>query len=76
MLEHEKAEREREYDQQRKAETAQQKERKLPPSLEEYLKKREAEIEMYKTVSPSLKPYYKILVEEYFNSLKTGQSTR
>ncbi len=71
LLEHEKAEREREYDNKRKAETASQKERKLPPSLEEYIKKREAEIEMYRSVSPSLKPYYKSLVDEYFKSLKS-----
>lgn len=70
LLEAEKAEREREYDQKRKAETAALQERKMPPSLEEYIKKREAEIEMYKIVSPTLKPYYKFLVEEYFKSLK------
>ena len=70
LLEHEKAEREREYDEKRKAETANEYERKMPPSLEEYIKKREAEIEMYKTVSPNLKPYYKFLVEEYFKMLK------
>ena len=44
----------------------------MPPSLEEYIKKREAEIEMFKTVSPSLRPYYKMLVEEYFKSLKVN----
>lgn len=70
LLDHEKAERERKFEEKRKSETAQQKERKMPPSLEEYLKKREAEIELYKTVSPSLKPYYKFLVEEYFKNLK------
>ncbi len=70
LLEAEKAEREREYDNKRKAESGAQKERKMPPSLEEYLKKREAEIDLYKSVSPSLRPYYKMLVEEYFNSLK------
>lgn len=70
LLQHEDAERQREYEEKRKAETASEKERKMPPSLEEYLKKREAEIDMYKSVSPSLKPYYKFLVEEYFKSLK------
>lgn len=70
LLQHEDAERQREYEEKRKAETASQKERQVPPSLEEYLKKREAEIDMYRTVSPSLKPYYKFLVEEYFKSLK------
>jgi len=70
LLEAEKAERQKEFDQKRKAEVASQKDRKMPPSLEEYIKKREAEIEMYKQVSPALKPYYKYLVEEYFKSLK------
>lgn len=70
LLKHEKAEREREYDNKRKSEVAKEYERSLPPSLEEYLKQRESEIEMYKTVSPSLKPYYRFLVEEYFKSLK------
>ncbi|TAK39768.1 MAG: DUF4175 domain-containing protein [Saprospiraceae bacterium] len=70
LLEHERAERQQEYDTKRKSETAAQQERKLPPSLEEYIKKREAEIELFKTVSPSLKPYYKSLVEEYYKSLK------
>ena len=70
LLEHEKAEQQRKFEDKRKAETASQKERKMPPSLEEYIKKREAEIEMYKTVSPSLRPYYKMLVEEYYKSLK------
>ncbi|RMG85506.1 MAG: DUF4175 domain-containing protein [Bacteroidetes bacterium] len=72
LLEHEKAEREREYDNKRKSETADNYERKLPPSLEEYIKKREAEIEQFKTVSPSLKPYYKFLVEEYFKNIKSN----
>ena len=70
LLEAEKAEREREYDNKRKSDSAQEKERKMPPSLEEYIKKRESEIDMYKSVSPALKPYYKFLVEEYFKSLK------
>ena len=51
------------------AHTAKQKARKMPPSIEEYLKKREAEIELYKTVPPSLKPYYRDLVEKYFKTI-------
>jgi len=70
LLEAEQAEREREMDNKRKAEVAQQIERKFPPSLEEYIKKREAEIESFQTVSPALRPYYKFLVEEYFDALK------
>ncbi|MBT8219146.1 MAG: DUF4175 domain-containing protein [Bacteroidia bacterium] len=70
LLESERAEREKEQDQKRKAESATQKERKLPPSLEEYLKKKASEIEQFNKVSPALKPYYKNLVEEYFKKLK------
>jgi hypothetical protein len=73
LLEHEEAERQRDQDEKRKSESARQRERELPPSLQEYLKKREAEIDMFKTVSPSLKPYYKYLVDEYFKSLRENQ---
>jgi hypothetical protein len=65
LLEEERAEREREQDEKRQAETAKQQPAKMPPALEEYLKKRQAEIEQFRTVSPALKPYYKQLVEEY-----------
>jgi glutamate synthase domain-containing protein 1 len=70
LLESAKAEREQEKDKKREAQAAREQERKMPPSLEEYIKKREAEIEMYKSVSPTLKPYYKDLVEEYYKSLR------
>ncbi len=70
LLEAERAEREREYDDERQAEVARQHPRKLPPSLEEYLRKRQAEIEEFRTVSPALRPYYRTLVEEYFRQLK------
>lgn len=73
LLEHEKAERERKMDEQRKSKTAEQRSRELPPSLQEYIKKREAEIDMFRQVSPALKPYYKYLVDEYFQSLQSDQ---
>jgi hypothetical protein len=65
LLEEERAEREREQDEKREAESARQQQPKMPPALEEYLKKRRAEVEQFRTVSPALKPYYKQLVEEY-----------
>ncbi len=70
LLEEERAEREREQDEQRQAQTAQQQPAKLPPALEEYLKKRRAEVDLYRTVSPALKPYYKGLVEEYIKGVQ------
>jgi len=71
LLEAEKADQQRELDNKRRAETAQKVERKMPPSLEAYLKKREAEIDKFKNVSPELNPFYKFLVEEYYKSLKS-----
>lgn len=69
LLEAETAMKERETDKERKSETAKEVSRKIPPSLEEYLKKREAELQLYKTVPPALKPYYKNLVETYFKNI-------
>ncbi len=71
LLEAEKTERQRELDNKRKSETAQEKRKEFPPALQDYLKKRQAEIDMYKSVSPSLRPYYKTMVDEYYKSLKT-----
>ena len=70
LLESEKAERERKEDEQRKADVAKSQENDMPASLKEYIKKRQAEVEQYQKVSPTLKPYYKQLVEEYFKTLK------
>ena len=70
LLEADKADRQRQLDEKRLAERTIEKERKYPPAIEEYIKKKESEVEMYKTVSPALKPYYKYLVEEYYKSLK------
>ncbi|HJW31197.1 MAG TPA: hypothetical protein VJ508_18345, partial [Saprospiraceae bacterium] len=70
LLEAEKSDRQRDQDERRKAETAKEQKRSMPPALEQYIRQREAEIEQYKSVSPDLKPYYKFLVEEYYQSLK------
>ena len=70
LLEAEKAQREREYDDERKSETGEELQRNIPPSLEEYLKQREAQLEEFKYVSPDLAPYYKELVEAYYKRLK------
>lgn len=70
LLEAEKAERERGFDEKRKAERPNEYQPKMPPALEEYLRQRRGQVEMFKTVSPNLKPYYRNLVEDYFRSLK------
>ena len=70
MLEHERAERQQEQEEKREAQTAQQQRREMPPSLEEYLKQRRSEVEMFKKVTPELNPYFQGLVNEYFRSLQ------
>ena len=73
LLESEKAERERKEDEQRKADVAKEQQNQMPAALQDYIKKRQAEIEQYQKVSPTLKPYYKQLVEDYFKTLKGGK---
>ncbi|HRI01426.1 MAG TPA: DUF4175 family protein [Saprospiraceae bacterium] len=70
LLEAERAEREREYKDERKSETGTNIDRKFPPQLEEYIKKRQAETEWFQQVSPELRPFYKNLVDQYFQNLK------
>ena len=71
LLEAEKADKQRDKDNKRKAEKGKDYKKELPPALKEYLKEREAEIEMYKKVSPALRPFYKQLVDEYYKALKS-----
>ena len=73
LLEAERAERQRGEEEKRKSETGKEVKRELPPSLQEYLKKRESEIQQLKYVSPDVNPYYKQLIEEYLKLLKNEQ---
>ena len=72
LLKAEKADRKREKDNKRKGETAEQIIRELPPELQEYLKQKESEIELYKKVSPDVYPHYQKMIEEYYNALKNN----
>ncbi|MEZ5021983.1 MAG: hypothetical protein R2728_01755 [Chitinophagales bacterium] len=69
LLDMETAEREQEKEEKRESKTANQVNRKLPPEIEEYLKQRQSSVEVYKTVPPTLKPFYKKLVEKYFQTV-------
>ncbi len=71
LLEAEQAQRQREKDNKRKAEVGEDKKKEMPAALKEYLKKREAEVEMFKNVSPALKQYYRNLVNDYYKALKS-----
>ncbi len=70
LLEAEKADRQREFDNKRKAEKGLEKEKEIPQSIQDYIKKKEAEVDMYKKVSPELRPYFKQLVDKYYDALK------
>jgi chromosome segregation ATPase len=70
LLEAENAERQRETDNKRESNSGKDMVKQLPPEIEDYLKKKQAELELYKTVPPNLKPFYRDLVEEYFKSLQ------
>ncbi|MEO7175978.1 MAG: DUF4175 domain-containing protein, partial [Saprospiraceae bacterium] len=70
LLEADRASREREYDEQRKSQSAIDQAPKFPRSIQEYIRKKEAEVDQYKTLSPALRPFYKNLVEEYYQALK------
>jgi bisphosphoglycerate-dependent phosphoglycerate mutase len=69
LLEAEKAVKERELDEKREAEAATAKNRTMPPSFEKYLKTKEKQTELLKTISPSLSPYYKQEVSKYFQKI-------
>jgi len=71
LLEAEQAQRQREKDNKRKAEVGEEKKKEMPAALKEYLKQKEAEVEMFKNVSPSLKQYYRNLVNDYYKALKS-----
>ncbi|MBX3162850.1 MAG: hypothetical protein KF900_00055 [Bacteroidetes bacterium] len=69
LLESEKAERERDEDEQRKSNEAKNQNLSNPKEFLEYKRLKEKEMELLNTVPPDLTPYYKEKVNNYFNSL-------
>lgn len=70
LLESEKAMKEQEEDQKRKAETARQAfDRKAPPQFQQYVNEKQKQTELLRTVPPSLNPYYKRQVDHYFKQI-------
>ena len=66
LLEAEKSMREQDMDEERKGETAKDYNKEIPKAFEDYLRLKEKEVELLKTVPPKLYPYYKKEVNEYF----------
>ena len=71
LLDAEKSMREQDMDDERKGETAKDYEKEIPKAFEEYLRLKEKEVELLKTVPPKLYPYYKKEVNEYFKRMGT-----
>jgi hypothetical protein len=69
LLETEKSMREQDMDNERKGETAKDYEKEIPKAFEDYLRLKEKEVELLKTVPPKLYPYYKKEVSNYFKRL-------
>ncbi|HYF67092.1 MAG TPA: DUF4175 family protein [Ohtaekwangia sp.] len=69
LLESEKSMREQDLDEERKGETAKEYDKEIPAAFEEYLRLKEKEVELLKTVPPKLYPYYKKEVNEYFKRM-------
>jgi hypothetical protein len=69
LLETEKSAREQDMDEERKGETAKEYDKEIPKVFEDYLRLKEKEVELLKTVPPKLYPYYKKEVNEYFKRM-------
>lgn len=69
LLETEKSAREQDMDEERKGETAKEYDKEIPRAFEDYLRLKEKEVELLKTVPPKLYPYYKKEVSEYFKRI-------
>ena len=70
LLKAENAERQRDMDNKREAQAAKETERKKPVYDDEYIRQKEQQIELLKTIPPGLNPYYKKEVNEYFESIE------
>jgi hypothetical protein len=69
LLEAEKAERERDQEEKRQANENKTDIYRNPPQFEEYKRLKMQEVELLKTIPPSLTPFYKNLVNYYFQNI-------
>jgi hypothetical protein len=66
LLESEKAMKEQDEDEQRKAQTAKQMPRQPPAAFEKYIREKEKQTELLRTIPPTFSPFYKREVDTYF----------
>jgi hypothetical protein len=70
LLEAEKSIRNQEEDNKRNANAGKDEQRPMPPELQQYLQSHQALLDLYKTVPPSLRPYYRKMAEDYLQQVK------
>ncbi len=70
MLEHEKADRTQETEEKREGEASKNYPPATPPNIAEFIKLKQKEQEMFKTLPPELSPFYRKKVEEYFKEIR------
>ena len=70
LLEAEKAIKEQELDPKRKSKTAVEINRNSPPSLEEFFKAKQKQLELIRTTPPNFTPFYKSETDKYFQRIK------
>ncbi len=69
LLEAEKAERERELDNKRESNENKNEQKRNISVFNQYTRQMQQEAELLKTLSPSLKPFYRNMVKDYFNTI-------
>ncbi len=70
LLEAEKADRQQDEEERRKSESGTEIARTLPPALQEYLKQRSTQTDLYREANPALTPFYRQLVDRYLDELR------
>ena len=70
LLEHENAEREREFDEKREGKESKNDNFSNPKDFLEYKRIKEQEEELLRTVAPEMNPFYKKKVNSYFQKIK------
>ncbi|MBU1823208.1 MAG: ATPase, partial [Bacteroidetes bacterium] len=71
LLESEKAMREQGEDDKRKGETANEVTRRPPPAFEQYIREKERQTELLRSIPPTFSPFYKREVDAYFRKYQT-----
>ncbi len=66
LLESEKAMKEQDEDEQRKAQSAKQQPKQPPAAFEKYIREKEKQTELLRTIPPTFSPFYKREVDTYF----------